>query len=585
MYEIMGNVIALQYGGSEAHGKFFERMRGRSEAATKSKELLTSLRRYYSNAVSDPEKQDAINLFLGNFIPCQDGPALWELGSDYFMHCGVDWEMNKTNFGAGASPATTTLPSRASIALSSSDNASSSLLRRSSTRSLSSIQVFPVPVISQTGDPESIKNPEQSNKKEGSGPSNWSLKFWFGSGSGSSGRSTKNLDFKLPPESKGPSLESFEEMLKINPVIEVRLYDGHKTRNKGTTQNLDLQQKLAKLQKQDNSTTELTSHIDAEGLFSRYSFDLQTQSSQFTNQIETTGQLTGQMTGQLTVKKQGIPKSSSCQSRIPVGAELISEFQDHTYFENDEFPVLPRRPQMAPKLQSKSVSIERTTPKWSWFGGLSRASSGSHKKKPSAARRPPAHRAASTPADVGLIGRTKDKSENPEFLNSTTKGLDLCEEFWDEYWSITEHTLASELTLAERISNSTDKTIKTRRQMRQTQSNVIRGTENVRNNVFLDELISQFLDKNLDCSSKKSDVTDHWTDRVLGIPRHPPLCKGEEIDGKEGTQGGLKSNINALLFASSSGPGDRILEKWFLADRKAEADYQRNLSWIVSPVN
>jgi hypothetical protein len=31
----------------------------------KHKELLTSIRRYYSNAFTDRAKQDAINLFLG----------------------------------------------------------------------------------------------------------------------------------------------------------------------------------------------------------------------------------------------------------------------------------------------------------------------------------------------------------------------------------------------------------------------------------------------------------------------------------------------------------------------------------------
>ena len=44
MYEIMGNVLALQYGGSEAHGTFFERMRGDSGAATQSRELLRSIK-------------------------------------------------------------------------------------------------------------------------------------------------------------------------------------------------------------------------------------------------------------------------------------------------------------------------------------------------------------------------------------------------------------------------------------------------------------------------------------------------------------------------------------------------------------
>lgn len=44
MYENMGNVLAWQYGGSEAHGTFFDRMRGQSEAATQSRDMVTSLK-------------------------------------------------------------------------------------------------------------------------------------------------------------------------------------------------------------------------------------------------------------------------------------------------------------------------------------------------------------------------------------------------------------------------------------------------------------------------------------------------------------------------------------------------------------
>jgi hypothetical protein len=34
----------------------------------------------------DAEKQYAINLFLGNFVPQKDFPHLWELQSDYYLH-------------------------------------------------------------------------------------------------------------------------------------------------------------------------------------------------------------------------------------------------------------------------------------------------------------------------------------------------------------------------------------------------------------------------------------------------------------------------------------------------------------------
>lgn len=64
-YEKMGNALALQYGGSEAHTGVFEKWRGNWDALMQSRNVLTSLRRFYSNVVTDEDKQEAINLFLG----------------------------------------------------------------------------------------------------------------------------------------------------------------------------------------------------------------------------------------------------------------------------------------------------------------------------------------------------------------------------------------------------------------------------------------------------------------------------------------------------------------------------------------
>ncbi|KAL4859481.1 Phosphoinositide phosphatase SAC1 [Chlorella vulgaris] len=87
-YEAMGHTLALQYGGSEAHSAFFQRQRGDWEAATQSRDLLTSVRRFYSNTYTDAEKQDACNLFLGVFQPVPGKPAIWELGGDTYLHLG-----------------------------------------------------------------------------------------------------------------------------------------------------------------------------------------------------------------------------------------------------------------------------------------------------------------------------------------------------------------------------------------------------------------------------------------------------------------------------------------------------------------
>nr|GMC77408.1 phosphoinositide phosphatase SAC2-like isoform X1 [Ipomoea batatas] len=84
IYEEMGDTLALQYGGSAAHNKIFSERRGQWRAATQSQEVFRTIQRYYSNAYMDAEKQDAINVFLGYFLPLDGKPALWELDSDQF---------------------------------------------------------------------------------------------------------------------------------------------------------------------------------------------------------------------------------------------------------------------------------------------------------------------------------------------------------------------------------------------------------------------------------------------------------------------------------------------------------------------
>jgi hypothetical protein len=88
MYVDIGDSIALQYGGSEAHKKVTA---GVSESNItgpigKHKELLTSIRRYYSNAFTDRLKQDAMNLFLGYYLPFRHSIPLWEMENDYYLH-------------------------------------------------------------------------------------------------------------------------------------------------------------------------------------------------------------------------------------------------------------------------------------------------------------------------------------------------------------------------------------------------------------------------------------------------------------------------------------------------------------------
>ncbi|GMP79075.1 hypothetical protein CsSME_00034753 [Camellia sinensis var. sinensis] len=62
MYQSMGDALAQQYGGSAAHNTVFPERQGKWKATTQSREFLKSIKRYYSNAYTDGEKQDAINL-------------------------------------------------------------------------------------------------------------------------------------------------------------------------------------------------------------------------------------------------------------------------------------------------------------------------------------------------------------------------------------------------------------------------------------------------------------------------------------------------------------------------------------------
>ncbi|KAJ3383720.1 phosphatidylinositol-3,5-bisphosphate 5-phosphatase [Entophlyctis sp. JEL0112] len=89
MYQDHGDTIALQYGGSHLVNTM-ETYRKIGHWTSQSRDVLESIRRYYSNSFTDAEKQDSINLFLGNFVPSSVGPQIWELTSDYYLHNNPD---------------------------------------------------------------------------------------------------------------------------------------------------------------------------------------------------------------------------------------------------------------------------------------------------------------------------------------------------------------------------------------------------------------------------------------------------------------------------------------------------------------
>ncbi|KAI7821076.1 SacI homology domain-containing protein [Gamsiella multidivaricata] len=95
MYHDHGDTIALQYGGSHLVNTM-ETYRKINQWTSHSRDMIESIRRFYSNSFVDAEKQDAMNLFLGNYrVRKGTGPALWELPGDYHLHNITDPELKK----------------------------------------------------------------------------------------------------------------------------------------------------------------------------------------------------------------------------------------------------------------------------------------------------------------------------------------------------------------------------------------------------------------------------------------------------------------------------------------------------------
>ncbi|XP_046877169.1 polyphosphoinositide phosphatase [Hypomesus transpacificus] len=85
LYEDHGDTLSLQYGGSQLVHRV-KTYRKIAPWTQHSKDIMQTLSRYYSNAFSDADRQDAINLFLQVYQPCDNRPHLWELPTDFYLH-------------------------------------------------------------------------------------------------------------------------------------------------------------------------------------------------------------------------------------------------------------------------------------------------------------------------------------------------------------------------------------------------------------------------------------------------------------------------------------------------------------------
>jgi len=51
-----------------------------------SRDMVESFKRYYNNSFLDRQRQEAYNLFLGNYTFIHGQPLLWDLATDYYLH-------------------------------------------------------------------------------------------------------------------------------------------------------------------------------------------------------------------------------------------------------------------------------------------------------------------------------------------------------------------------------------------------------------------------------------------------------------------------------------------------------------------
>ena len=63
-----------------------ETYRKMNQWSSQSRDMVESFKRYYNNSFLDRQRQEAYNLFLGNYTFSQGQPLLWDLSTDYYLH-------------------------------------------------------------------------------------------------------------------------------------------------------------------------------------------------------------------------------------------------------------------------------------------------------------------------------------------------------------------------------------------------------------------------------------------------------------------------------------------------------------------
>ncbi|KAL9113050.1 MAG: hypothetical protein Q9227_002662 [Pyrenula ochraceoflavens] len=85
MWHDHGDTIAIQYGGSHLVNTMAT-YRKINQWTSHPRDMVESFKRYYNNSFMDAQRQEAYNLFLGNYVFAQGQPMLWDLSTDYYLH-------------------------------------------------------------------------------------------------------------------------------------------------------------------------------------------------------------------------------------------------------------------------------------------------------------------------------------------------------------------------------------------------------------------------------------------------------------------------------------------------------------------
>lgn len=85
MFHDHGDTIAVQYAGSHLVNTMAT-YRKLNHWQSSSRDMMESFKRYYHNSFLDYQRQEAYNLFLGNYVWSHGQPMLWDLTTDYYLH-------------------------------------------------------------------------------------------------------------------------------------------------------------------------------------------------------------------------------------------------------------------------------------------------------------------------------------------------------------------------------------------------------------------------------------------------------------------------------------------------------------------